>query len=1295
VIQRPERYTLGVRQPGMADAEFVQEFRSATYDTFERSNLPPGSSSRERLCVQHLLNALESCFEKGGGEAIGAQAYTPTFASSVFRAAVLWGRLFSYVARTIDSLLPALDESKPFPVEVLQSDEVYANSLFDCLRKTGTKRKHDRSSKRMWSCTDEMFHFTRGIEWFLDMHASVYKTGSQFHDDHKLLVTSIKHLYPSTFHQTWEQCSFEPCAPPPKVRITRPRGSVQWESLRRAHVDYHILFLKGECNRLVGSEPMSRKSRAAPTGAEESDNSDDDHARAQMRAALAGFNRPQKAKEVEDPEDVEKEIRTKWFANQRPQVLAKLDVLFDEEGQDAKFRNPDDETTDVFGATWLEKMISDTREVVEAETRANESNKLVVRKKSIIKSQNVTEDDRLWFQDVFNVGVDKAKAMDNPDAIKTTKLRGAEKRVEDYQDKLNEYTDVKNEVVRLYELLSVRSDPFSEYGFAEEEDFKAFHRSDDTRPKTALLKLINAIEELGNVWNDETQRGIDWLKEQSSETSGIMAAIKSSTSIIDRLYTITFGLTSPTTVTVKDTKFNLFTATPSRNLSERYAATRNAVTEKFTELTNYKSAGNINLFAKPHKLIIDFQAENDELFDKLNQAIVGSGVSARAVQRASNRARKSAANATAKASNSVSNPVPVYFYMGSSKLTETVVDAMPENDREVLMALDSVLSHAKDRGARTIITPEVAPSEKPLQWFKNIGADTGATVNQAWFVDAMDENATIQVSSNPEFLKFKRLSNLIECDGTETNTLYRTGGLSFKEGVWTTETGIMIPKVSRMVFRFPQDAGKVDTTKDAIDAIMQYTYASSQLVGAKVGAIYVFSPDRLSAPKYGNPKKGGWGVMIVMERMDIKILRNETLGLLKSKDPVGYNQYVDTENAYLSRLWVLIARMSAAGIAFMDSHGDNIMAVPSKYGGYAPRLVDFDSRWGCVLSRTQLVPEVLERVESKENKEALRTHPGWRPLYVLNILFVAFQLRIDDSRARVFDQWMSIATSASRDDSKSRSVQQLVNQKGKSKTIDRETHIRILIENELEYLKTGNRDHFNVAHRVLDTKWSGGFWGGVDTVLRPDVAAELKHDAGAAYLRVDDRYMNEPRFEWGQTTHVNPFFPNFLPANHGTFEQLVWGATVKIFENGFKALNSRQSIATVHANMIARQTSVNETNTQSPSEDDTTSLTTSEFMAIAGSMSMPSRTSALGSDTFVKKNASRVFRRLNHFFRQRGDGYNILDLLYEFVMAPPSSLPLPQMMAIGEDGRMLSDHVMQPARRVSDVYAHIASQMKF
>jgi hypothetical protein len=290
---------------------------------------------------------------------------------------------------------------------------------------------------------------------------------------------------------------------------------------------------------------------------------------------------------------------------------------------------------------------------------------------------------------------------------------------------------------------------------------------------------------------------------------------------------------------------------------------------------------------------------------------------------------------------------------------------------------------------------------------------------------------------------------------------------------------------------------------------------------------------------------------------------------------------------------------------------------------------------------------------------------------------------------------MSIVTSVSGGDSKTRTVQKLTDQSGKSKAVDRETHIRILIANELEYLKTGNKAHFNVAHRVLDTKWSGGFWGGVDLVLRPDVAEDLKHDAATAYLQVGDDYMTRSNFVRLSETKANPFVPNSLPINYDTFQQLVWGATVKIFDNGFKGLNSRQNLATVHANMIARQKSVNETNALSVSNDDTTPLSTSEFMGTASRMSILNRQVSLRSDAFVKKNAPRIFRRLNHFFRKREGGYNILELLYEFVMAPPSSLPLPPRMTRDEAGAVLSDHIMQPVLRVSDVYAHIASQMKF
>jgi hypothetical protein len=1058
---------------------------------------------------------------------------------------------------------------------------------------------------------------------------------------------------------------------------------------------------------------MSSNSRVVPTGAEESDNSNDDgYEQAKRRAILAAFNRPRKGSQIEDPEDVDIDTRNQWFSNRRPEVLKKLDVFFDEEKKDAKFKNPDDESTDVFGDEWLDQKLISKRGVVASEQAANDSDEVFGRKKAILESPSVSEEDRLWFQDVFDVGVDKAKVEDDPTAIKTVKLRAAEELVKYYEDKKEEYAYVKGEVVRLYNLLSGHSDPFDDDRYVEKKDLNTYSPDEGEPLKTALLKLVNAIEELGNVWTDETQRGADWITQQSSTTNGITNAMKTSTSIIDRLYTITFGLTSPTTALVKDTKFNLFTATPSRNLSERYATTHAGVGAMFQQLMSYKTASN-PAFVRPHKFTIDFQVEKDEFFDKLNQALIGRGVSARSMQRASDRRRKGA-KATAKDSDSASKPVPVYFYMGSSALAEAQLETMSQDDKDVLMALDSVLIHQADGGARTRVGPPVTPPETQFQWFKRIGTDTGATVNQAWLVETMDAAAAVQVSSNPEFSMFKKLSNLIECDGIETQTLYRTDGLSFLDDVWNKKTGIMTPKVSRMVFRFPQDTGKVDTMEDAIETIMQYTYASSQLVGAKVGAIYVFSPDRLSDPEHGK-RKEGWGVMIVMERMDVKILRNEKLGQLKSQDEVEYNKYVNTENAYLSRLWILIARMSAAGIAFMDSHGDNIMAVPSKYGGFAPRLVDFDSRWGCVLSRSQLVPGLLEE---QDNKEALLTHPGWRPLYVLNILFVAFQLRIDDSRARVFDQWMSIATSVSSDDSKARDVQRLANQSGKSKTIDRETHIRILIANELEYLKTGNEDHFNVAHRVLSTKWSGGFWGGVNLVLRPTVSEDLKHDAAAAYLQVSDADMENSTFGWRSETKANPFVPNSLPRNYGTEEQLVWGATVKIFDNGFKGLNSRKNLSTVHANIIARQAYINDAkgiqtvfvqkddacpmpssssteDGQSVSEGDMTPLSTSEFMGTVGSMSFLSRQCSLQCDAFVKRNAPRIFRRLNHFFRKREGGYNILELLYEFVMAPPSSLPLPPRMTRDEAGAVLSDHIMQPVLRVSDVYAHIASQMKF
>ena len=1303
LLQRPELDPLSVRQPGMDDALFVQEFRSATYETFECSNLPPGASSRERLCVQYRLDALQSCFGNGC-DAFGAQAYTQTLGSTVFQAAVLWGRLFSYVARAIDSLLPVLDQSKPFPVEVLQSDEVYANSLFECLRKTSTKRKHDRAPKRMWSCTDEMFHFTRGVEWFLDMHASVYNTGSHFRDDNKLLVASVKHLYPSTFRQTWEHCSFEPCVPPSKLRITRPRDSVQWESLRRAHVDYHLLFLQGECNRLVASKSMRRNRRAEETEAGESDGSEDEEdsngPRSMNRAIIAAFN--QSTEQSVEVEDVDSKTREEWFStnsSRRSAMLEKLGVQFDDEDNiDVKFLDPDDKDKTVFGEKWLSEKKRQADAVVESEQAKNDSQDIRERKMRVLENTVVTEEDRLWFQEIFDIGVDKAKDMESSAMVKTAELVKAEWQAMYFQAKIGEYTKVRTEVMRLYNILNQQRDPFEQhdpsnhdsfggrkYKLVEPADSNVFMKGEEvTLIKTALRKLFDAINQLGLVWEDETQRGIDFTTKQSETRRGIVNAMKASTSIIDRLYTITFGLTSPTTVLVKDTKFNLFTATPSQNLSTKYAEIRNYVKAIFDTLAGYKSTSNPR-FSKPSKFIIDFQVEKDEFFDKLNQALVSRKVSARAVQRASDRNRNTATPG-ANVSNSTSTKVPVYFYMGSMPLTTEKVTGMTVEDKDILMALDSVLVHQNNRGTTTTVGEN-------LQWFKRIGADTGATVNQAWVVETMNEQATSKLSPDPAFILLKTLSTRIECDGVETETAYKTDGLAFLDDAWRRSTGITTPKVSRMVFRFPQDSERADTMKDALETIMQYTYASSQLVGAKVGAIYVFSPDRLG----GTPTRGKeWSVMIVMERMDVNIIRNEKLGKLKRENEVAYNSYVESESAYLSRLWVLIARMSAAGIAFMDSHGDNIMAVPSKYGGFAPRLVDFDNRWGCVLSRADLVPTVLER---PENEEALRTHPGWRPLYILNILFIAFQLRIDDTRARVFDKWMSIATSVSNNDSKASSVQALVNQRGKSKTVDRETHIRILIANELEYLKSNTiREHFNVAHRVLDTKWKGGFWGGVDLVLRPGVDDDLKHNAALAYQKVDDDFMNTPTFEWQSETKQNPFYPNLLENEHTKLQLLVWGATVKIFDNGFKGLNSRQNRATVHAKMIARQSIINEARMPSSTtqaNDVMHNLNTSEFMGIVGRLSMLGRQASLESDTFVKKNASRIFRRLNHFFRKRDGDYNILELLYEFSMAAPISLPLPPSMTRDDAGAVLSDDVMNPVTRVSDVKAHTASQMKF
>jgi hypothetical protein len=1226
------------------ETEFVKVYRKIPTNEFGQfDSLPNQCGPRERFSVSAMLHLLPVDHTNA---LYKPSDWIPVIGDSgsdrdcVYRAAVLWGRLFSFVARVTAGYGESICMSVPFDYTKISNDNVYFHEMF-----RASMMANNRTARGSgWTPADELFHFRRGVEWFLDGISSVYETSTTLFGGNIKVIERLSAYFPPSFEVNWERPSVHRSVSKRTnddallvyaFRIRRSDCRSCWKELLSAHLQCHRCSLNVAANsELV--ELCARPSEVAVVAggtSAASMSTSMTNKLFQKRELLAYAQRLKKIRDV-DPDEREQSANLGY-------LLKKWG--WDEGDSEAIVMV--DGGSEIYGSESINREIKSLNAELEsikkqlnniAERLYNGESvtwlQLAQQIHSDTKNGNgkrVSNDDIEWFA----LRYDKLpKDFVGEDFGKTKEIVDKERDLKIATKALVLYNEERNKVGELISYIHDNSEEMKEK--TKNVDPRLVSRlmkengSDIPESTvTALYTLRKEISRLSDIAQGETLEVLEMFRSELDETSAADRAVKDAMQLSLRAYNTVFSLTSGTTLRIGTgmtaIKQNVFTATPTEAVSSKFTEFERQVKQRLEQLVGEE-------LTKPQKISVTFDVEDDEFVTAVSRQSYGSDRGAAAIQKSLNKKKD------VRSLNGQSTPVSVYFYMGTEPLVQAAlgsIESLTDDDRDAMLVFDNIVEISAKPQTSTV-APRPGAS---VAWLKRIGEDTGATVNQAWVAETMDEELSNEVAEESEsFKKFRIVAERLATDGKETNVYYRTPGKTYSSTGTIESSELLTRKEARIVFRFPQSASKAEPLKDAVSTIVQFAYASATLVGAQIGAIYVFNPVRLGV---GKKPMRDWCVMIVSERMTSKLLKSEEERELRrasaSRNDNKHAEYAEMRGLFLDRLWQLIARMSANGIAFFDSHLDNIMAVPSKDGSFAPRIVDFDARWGTVLRREDLVPAGAGAEDG---------HPGWRPLYILNVLFVAYQLRLDASRSSMFPLWMALSRPVSYSDRATRAALRMVNQAGQS--VSREVHINALLKHEIEYMTVGQ--HLNVAHKLLALEWKGGFYGNVKNVINPLIPDDKKYNAVDAYEPDNARWLR----------------PN-TTIEGGQEQWLTWGAVVKIFDAAFVQLNNPDNPNTLHANLVMRQHYINSDVVRAVLGTPTGSPLTQQQRAIAyNALSRTDLGAATRCENAIASTLNSTFRRLFYFFRRRGVGgtapvVNLMTLLSEFVFTPTDLLALP------------------------------------
>lgn len=290
-----------------------------------------------------------------------------------------------------------------------------------------------------------------------------------------------------------------------------------------------------------------------------------------------------------------------------------------------------------------------------------------------------------------------------------------------------------------------------------------------------------------------------------------------------------------------------------------------------------------------------------------------------------------------------------------------------------------------------------------------------------------------------------------------------------------------------MVIRAPK-LNNGSTLKNAIETINQYLVASKHDVGVRVSTAILFSMDRLfdkdawnelgergqvSAFRNMHDESHKYGVIMIVEQMKL-----ETNSFLDTPDmhtsmqpnisvdgitrnPSRSDDGFDAKHHAMRALWTLLARMSSIGMVFLDFHLGNVM-FNIENGKYIAKVVDIDPNLGGLLSHDDL--------GTKEGTSVLQ---GWKPLFVLNALTVAFALAGDDGRIRLFTKWASA-------------------DKAGEINIGHFNHFKRICKEVYDVLDPKLYARMSIPEKLLCTQWNGGYKGtGLGNASRGALDAEI------------------------------------------------------------------------------------------------------------------------------------------------------------------------------------------------------------